>query len=99
MAFFSSIKLETGGGRTIEKIDPGHRNLLMYWLLTSTDNEYGSGFVRDQADRDSQLERDLDAAEGGHMYMSEEMNDLFGFANDLENFIYCLGFKLIFFKK
>ena len=46
MALFSSIKLETSGGRTIEYIDHCHPNLLMYKLLTSTDDEYESGFVK-----------------------------------------------------
>ena len=32
MALFSSIKLETSGGRTIEYIDHCHPNLLMYKL-------------------------------------------------------------------
>ena len=45
MALFSSVKLETSGGRTIEYIDHCHPNLLMYKLLTSTDDEYESGFV------------------------------------------------------
>ena len=44
MALFSSVKLETSGGRTIEYIDHCHPNLLMYKLLTSTDDEYESGF-------------------------------------------------------
>ena len=35
MALFSSIKLETSGGRTIEYIDHCHPNLLMYKFLTS----------------------------------------------------------------
>ena len=35
MALFSSIKLETSCGRTIEYIDHCHPNLLMYMLLTS----------------------------------------------------------------
>ena len=48
MALFSSLKLETSGGRTIEYIDHCHPNLLMYKLLTSTDDEYESGFVRNQ---------------------------------------------------
>ena len=39
MALFSSIKLETSGGRTIEYIDHCHPNLLMYKLLTSTVDE------------------------------------------------------------
>ena len=34
MEFFSSVKLETSGGRTIEYIDDSHPNLLMYKLLT-----------------------------------------------------------------
>ena len=44
MAFFSSTKLETSGGRNIEYIDHCHPNLLMYKLLTSSDDEYESGF-------------------------------------------------------
>ena len=95
MALFSSVKLETSGGRTIEYIDPCHPNLLMYKLLTSTDDEYESGFVRNQGDRDNQLKGDHIAAERGHMYMIVKMSDLFGFVNDLEKIIYGLGFKLI----
>ena len=52
-AFFSSIKLETSGGKTIEYIDLFYPNLLIYKLLTSTDDEYESGFVRNQGNRDS----------------------------------------------
>ena len=48
MALFSSVKLETSGGRTFEYIDHCHPYLLMYKLLTSTDDEYYSGFVRNQ---------------------------------------------------
>ena len=55
IALFSSVKLETSGGRTIDYVDPCHRKLLMYKLLTSTDDEYESGFVRNQGNRDSQL--------------------------------------------
>ena len=44
MALFSSLKLETSGGRTIEYIDHCHPNLLMYMLLTSIGDEYESGF-------------------------------------------------------
>ena len=44
MVLFSSVKLETSGGRTIEYIDHCHPNLLMYKLLTKTDYEYESGF-------------------------------------------------------
>ena len=62
MALFSSIKLETGG-RTIEYIDHCHPNLLMYKLLTSTDDEYESGFVRNQYNTDSQFKGDHVAAQ------------------------------------
>ena len=95
MALFSSVKFETSGGRTIEYIDHCHPNLLMYKLLTSTDDEYESGFVRNQGNRDSQLKGDLIAAHRGHMYMMIKMSDLFGFVNDLEKIIYGFGFKLI----
>ena len=95
MALFISIKLETSGGRTIEYIDHCHPNLLMYKLLTCTDDEYESGFVRSQGNRDSQLKVDHIAAERGHMYMMIMMSDQFGFVNDLEKIIYSLGFKLI----
>ena len=95
MALFSSIKLETSGGRTIEYIDHCHPNLLMYKLLTSTNDEYESGFVRSQGNRDSQLKGDHIAAQRGHMYMMVKMSVLFGFVNDLEKIIYGLGFKLL----
>ena len=95
MALFGSIKLENSGGRTIEYIDHCHPNLLMYKLLTSTDDEYEGGFVRNQCNRDSQLKGDHIAVERGHMYMMVKMSDLFGFINDLEKIIYGLGFKLI----
>ena len=67
----------------------------MYKLLTSTDDEYESGFVRNQGNRDSQLKGDHIAAERSHMYMMVKMSDLFGFVNDLKKIIYGLGFKLI----
>ena len=95
IALFSSVKLETSAGRTIEHIDRCHPNLLMYKLLTSTDDEYESGFVRNQGNRDSQLKGDLIAAKRGHMYMMIKMSDLFGFVYDLEKIIYGLGVKLI----
>ena len=38
MALFSSVNREISGGRTIEYIDHCHPNLLMYKLLTSTDD-------------------------------------------------------------
>ena len=66
----------------------------MYKLLTSTGDEYESGFVRNQGKRDSQLKGDHIAAARGHMYMMIKMSDLFGFVNDLEKIIYGLGFKL-----
>ena len=46
LALFSSIEIEISGGRSVEYIDHCHPNLLMYKLLTSTDDEYESGFVR-----------------------------------------------------
>ena len=95
MALYGSVKLGISGGRTIEYIDHCHSNLLMYKLLTSTDDEYESGFVRNQGNRDSQLKGDHIAAERGHMYMMTKMSDLFGFVNDLEKIINGLGFKLI----
>ena len=95
MALFSSVTLETSGGRTIEYTDHCYRNLLMHKLLTSTDDEYESGFVRNQGNRDSQLKGDHIAAERGHMYMMIKMSDLFGFVNELEKIVYGLGFKLI----
>ena len=49
MALFSSVKLETSGGRTIEYRDHCHFNLLMYKLLTSTDEEYECGFLEIRA--------------------------------------------------
>ena len=62
MALFSSIKRETSGGRTIEYIDHCQPNLLKYKLLTSTGDEYESGFFRNQGNRDSQLKGDHIAA-------------------------------------
>ena len=94
VALFSSIKLETSVGRTIEFIDHCH-NLLMYKLLTSTADEYESGFVRNQGNRDFQLKSDHAAAQKGHMYMMVKMSDPFGFLNYLEKIIYGLGFELI----
>ena len=66
----------------------------MYNLLTSTGDEYESGFVRSQGNSDSQLKSDHAAAEQGRMYMMPKMSDLFAFVNDLENIIYGLGLKL-----
>ena len=78
MALFSSVKLETSGGRSIECIDHCHPNLLTCKLLTSTDDDYVSGFVRNQGNRDSQLKGYHMAAERSHMYMMVKMSDLFG---------------------
>ena len=88
MAIFSSVKLETSGGRTIEHMDRCHPNLLMYKLLFSTDDEYESGFVGNQDNRDSQHKGDHIAAERGHFNMMVKMSDLIGFVNDLEKIIY-----------
>ena len=95
LVLFSSVKLETSGGRTTEYIDHCHPNLLMYKLLTSTFDEYESGFVTDQGNRDSQLKVDHISAQRGHMYMMIKMNDLFDFVNELEKIKCGLGFKLI----
>ena len=95
MALFSSVKLETSGGRTIEYIDHCHPNLFMYKLLTNTDDEYENGFVRNQGNRESPLRGDHIASERGHMYMMIKMSDPFGFVNDFEKIKYGLGFKLI----
>ena len=45
----------------------------MHNLLTSTDDEYESGFVRNQGNRDSQLKGDHAAVERGKMYLMVEM--------------------------
>ena len=82
MALFSSVKLETSGGRTIEYIDHCHPNLLMYKLLTSTGDENESDFVRSQGNRDSQLKGDHAVQERGHMYMMIKMSDLFCFVKE-----------------
>ena len=95
MAMFSSFKIETSGGRVIEYIDHCHPNLLIYKFLTNTDDEYKSGFVRNQGNRESQLKIDHAAAKRGHLYMMIKMSDLFGFVNDLGKIIYGLCFKLI----
>ena len=95
MLSFSSVKFETSGGRTLEYIDDCHPNLLMYRIKTGTGDEYESGFVRNQGNRDSQLKGDHIAAERGHMYLMIEMSDLFGFEKDIEKILYGLGFKLI----
>ena len=98
IALFSSVEMETFGGRTIEHIDHRHPNLMMYRLLTSTDDEYESGFVRDQGDRDNKLKGDHAAAKRSHLYTMVKMSDLFGFVSDLQMIIYGVGFKLIFKK-
>ena len=67
----------------------------MFKLLTSTNDEYESGFVKNQGNRDSQLKGDYIAAQRGHMYMMIKMSIPFGFVNALEKIIYGLGFKLL----
>ena len=47
-SLFSSIKLETIIGKTIEYIDHCHPNLAMFNFINSTGDEYESGFVSDQ---------------------------------------------------
>ena len=47
-SLFSSIKLETISGKTVEYKDHCHPNLPMFKLLTSAGDEYESGFVSDQ---------------------------------------------------
>ena len=93
------LSLKLSGGRTIEYIDHRHPNLLMYKILTSTDDEYESGFVRNQGYRDIQLKSDHAAAQVGNIFMMVKMRDLFGFVNDLEKIIYGLRFKLILKRK
>ena len=95
LALYSSVKLETSGGRTIEYIDHCHPNLLMYVLLTSTDDDSEIGCVKNQGNRDSQYKCDHFAAERGHMYTIVDMSDLYGFVNDFEKIIDGLGFKLL----
>ena len=51
----------------------------MYKLLTSSDDEYESGFVKNQGNRDSHFKGDNIAAQRGHMYMMIKMSDLFWF--------------------
>ena len=95
MGLISSIKLKTVGGRTIDYIDHCHPNLLMYKLLTSIGDEYWSGFVKNQGNRDSQLKGNHIAGQRSHMYMMIKISDLFGFVYDLEKIICGLGFQLI----
>ena len=69
----------------------------MYKLLTSIDDEYETGFVRNQGNREKQFKDDHAAAERGHMYMMAMMSA--GLVNDLGNVIYRLGFKLMLKRK
>ena len=84
VALFSSVGLQISGSRTIEYMGHCHPNLIMYKLLTSTVDQYESGFVRNQGNRDSKLKGDHIAAEQDHMYMMIKMSDLFGFVDDLK---------------
>ena len=45
LAFFSSIRLETIGARTVEYVEQCHLNHLVYEILTNTDIEYHSLFI------------------------------------------------------
>ena len=71
----------------------------MYKILTSTDDKYKSGYVRNQGNRDSHIKDDHAAAGRGHMYMIVKMRDLFGFVDDLQKIIRELGFNLRFKRK
>ena len=82
MALFSSVKLETIGGRTIDYINHCHPNLLKYKILSSSDGEYESGFVRNHGNRDTQVKGEYAAAGRGHIYMMVKKSDLFGFVID-----------------
>ena len=95
LAIFSSIGLESISGKTIEYIDRYHPNPLRYRLLDGTENGYESDFVRPRTETDNQLESDHQAAQRSHKYMMVKMKDLYGFINDIEEIIYCIGFKLI----
>ena len=95
VALFSSVKCEISGVMTIEFIDHCHPNLLINKLLTVTNDEYESGFVTNQVNRDSKHKGDHIATERGNMYMMIKMSDLLGFVKDLEKIICVLGFKFI----
>ena len=83
IAFFNSVKLETSCRRSTEYIDHRPPNLFMYKIVISTDVKHESVFVRDQADRDSQLKRDHVVAERGQLFVMIKMSDLVGFVNHL----------------
>ena len=77
MALLSSVTLETRSFRTSEHIDHCHPNPFVYKFLTSTDDEYESGFVRNQSNRNKELKSGHVAAERDHMYMMIKMRHLF----------------------
>ena len=54
MVLFSSFCLETVTGKTFKYIDNCLQILFLYKLLTSTSDEYESGFDSDRRERDSQ---------------------------------------------
>ena len=93
MALAGSSSLENFIGKISEYIDHCHPHLLIHKLLASTRDEYESGFVRDQRERDSQLKRDHQAGQRGHMYMMSKMRNIFGFINDFEKIIYGIGHR------
>ena len=53
MALFGSIITATISWKTIENIDQCNPNLLLYKLITTTNNGYQSGFVSDQQGTDN----------------------------------------------
>ena len=67
----------------------------MYKLLTSTEDEYESGFVRNQAKRDSPFMGDHVAAGCGHMDTMVKMRGLLRFVKVLEEIIYGIGSILL----
>ena len=81
--------------KTIEHIDHYQPTLVSYELLTSTDNDCEIGFVREQNERDRQLENGHNDAQKSYMYMMTKMKDLFGLINLLKKIIYGIGLKLI----
>ena len=68
MALFSSIRLETISGKTIEYIDHCHPNLLICKLITIKSDENKSAFVRDQKEGDGQLKVFHQTAQREFMY-------------------------------
>ena len=93
MTLCSSSSQEKIIGKICKYLDHCHPNLLIHKLLTRTSDEYESGFVRDQRERDRQLKNDHQAAQRGHMYKMSKMKKIFGFIYDLEKVIYDIGHR------